>query len=116
MKPIKQNTYSFNDIHHLAFVIISLKTDLSFQIEVRHHCLSRRLQNLFERLKMRVSSIRRGLEFGKLATVRGQTKYHLSPFEQRAFAGAIATGVPNTLWRIRTNIFYWLPRKLFLQL
>merc|ERR1712029_1291584 len=77
--------------------------------EVRHHCLSRRLQNLFERLKMRVSSIRRGLEFGKLATVRGQTKYHLSPFEQRAFAGAIATGVPNTLWRIRTNIFYWLP-------
>ena len=61
---------------------------------------------------MRVSSIRRGLEFGKLATIRGQTKYHLSPFEQRAFAGAIATGVPNTLWRIRTNIFYWLPRKL----
>ena len=33
--------------------------------------------------------------------VRGTTKYHLSPMEQRAFAGAISSGVPNTLWRIR---------------
>ena len=33
--------------------------------------------------------------------VRGTTKYHLSPHEQRAFAGVISTGIPNTLWRIR---------------
>ena len=33
--------------------------------------------------------------------VRGTTKYHLSPHEQKAFAGVISTGVPNTLWRIR---------------
>ena len=37
--------------------------------------------------------------------VRGTTKYHLSPHEQKAFAGAISTGVPNTLWRIRFSRF-----------
>ena len=42
--------------------------------------------------------------------VRGTTKYHLSPFEQRAFAGAISKGIPNTLWRIR----YETPTKRFL--
>ena len=36
-----------------------------------------------------------------LFQVRGTTKYHLSPHEQKAFAGVISTGVPNTLWRIR---------------
>ena len=41
----------------------------------------------------------------KLLQVRGTTKYHLSPHEQKAFAGAISTGVPNTLWRIRFSRF-----------
>ena len=42
---------------------------------------------------MRTSLIRRGMGFGNLGvTVRGTTKYHLSPLEQRAFAGAISTG------------------------
>ena len=40
-----------------------------------------------------------------LVQVRGTTKYHLSPHEQKAFAGAISTGVPNTLWRIRFSRF-----------
>jgi len=29
--------------------------------------------------------------------------------EQKAFAGAITTGVPNTLWRIRRSIFTVAP-------
>ena len=39
--------------------------------------------------------------------VRGTTKYHLSPHEQKAFAGVISTGVPNTLWRIRWWTWGW---------
>ena len=42
---------------------------------------------------MRTSLARLGMGFGNLGvTVRGTTKYHLSPMEQRAFAGAISTG------------------------
>eukprot|EP00088_Acartia_fossae_P026227 TRINITY_DN2702_c0_g1_i1.p2 TRINITY_DN2702_c0_g1~~TRINITY_DN2702_c0_g1_i1.p2 ORF type:complete len:100 (+),score=28.58 TRINITY_DN2702_c0_g1_i1:29-301(+) len=59
---------------------------------------------------MRTSLIRRGLGFGHLGvTVRGTTKYHLSPMEQKAFAGAISQGVPNTLWRIRRSVFTVTP-------
>jgi len=58
---------------------------------------------------MRTSLARLGQGFGQLATIRGTTKYHLSPFEQKAFAGIISHGVPNTLWRIKCNILYWLP-------
>ena len=37
--------------------------------------------------------IRAGLGFGQLGvTIRGTTKYHLSPMEQKAFAGAISQG------------------------
>ena len=60
---------------------------------------------------MRTSLIQYGRAFGKLQTIRGITKYQLSPLEQKAFAGAIVKGLPNTLWRIRRNIFYWLPSK-----
>ena len=42
---------------------------------------------------MRTSLIRNGLGFGQLGvTIRGTTKYHLSPMEQKAFAGAISQG------------------------
>jgi len=41
--------------------------------------------------------------------IRGTTKYHLSPFEQKAFAGVISTGLPNTLWRIRSSFFTTVP-------
>ena len=43
---------------------------------------------------MRTSMIRTGLGFGALGvTIRGTTKYHLSPMEQKAFAGAISQGL-----------------------
>ncbi|XP_059622208.1 cytochrome b-c1 complex subunit 8 [Phlebotomus argentipes] len=50
-----------------------------------------------------------GKHFGELAKVHGIVTYKLSPFEQRAFAGVISNGVPNTLRRIRSNIFRVLP-------
>merc|ERR1711931_536988 len=59
--------------------------------------------------RMRTSVIALGKGFGNLAKVRGITKYHLSPFEQRAMGGAISTGLPNILWRFRANVMYWAP-------
>eukprot|EP00093_Oithona_nana_P002553 02553.XXX_24522_24198_1 [CDS] Oithona nana genome sequencing. len=58
---------------------------------------------------MRTSLVTLGKKWGGLAVIRGTTKYHISPFEQKAFAGAISKGVPNTLWRFRTNVLYWAP-------
>ena len=59
---------------------------------------------------MRTSLARLGLGFGNLGvTVRGTTKYHISPLEQKAFAGAFSQGLPNTLWRIRKSVFIVLP-------
>jgi ubiquinol-cytochrome c reductase subunit 8 len=52
-----------------------------------------------------------GKHFGELAKIRGIIQYRLSPFEQRAFAGAISKGLPNILFRIRSNIFRVLPRE-----
>ena len=61
-------------------------------------------------LTMRTSLARLGLGFGNLGvTVRGTTKYHISPLEQKAFAGAFSQGLPNTLWRIRKSVFIVLP-------
>ena len=65
---------------------------------------------------MRTSLVTLGKKWGGLAVIRGTTKYHISPFEQKAFAGAISKGVPNTLWRFRTNVLYWAPRKLSCQI
>ncbi|XP_055692071.1 cytochrome b-c1 complex subunit 8 isoform X2 [Lutzomyia longipalpis] len=50
-----------------------------------------------------------GKHFGELAKVRGIVTYKLSPFEQRAFAGVISHGIPNTLRRIRSSIFRVVP-------
>jgi UcrQ family. len=52
-----------------------------------------------------------GKHFGELAKIRGIIQYRLSPFEQRAFAGAISKGLPNIFFRIRSNIFRVLPRE-----
>lgn len=52
-----------------------------------------------------------GKHFGELAKIRGIIQYRLSPFEQRAFAGAISKGVPNIFFRIRSNIFRVVPRE-----
>ncbi len=49
--------------------------------------------------------------FGQLAKVYGIVTYKLSPFEQRAFAGAISKGVPNMFRRFRSNVFTVAPRK-----
>jgi hypothetical protein len=67
----------------------------------------------FSRLnKMKLTVARLAHGFGNLATIRGTTKYHISPFEQRAFAGMITKGIPNTLWRIRCSVLDVAPRKL----
>merc|ERR1712038_1392449 len=63
---------------------------------------------------MRASVIRLAKGFGELPLtggvgVRGVTKYSISPFEQKAFAGFIGKGVPNTLRRIKSEFFYVVP-------
>merc|ERR1711993_67241 len=59
--------------------------------------------------KMRTSLTRLAKGFGELATIRGTTRYHMSPFEQRALAGIISHAIPNTLWRIKCSVMYVLP-------
>ena len=44
-----------------------------------------------------------GKHFGELMKLRGIITFKLSPHEQRAFAGAIKDGVPNTIRRIATE-------------
>nr|XP_045594770.1 cytochrome b-c1 complex subunit 8-like [Procambarus clarkii] len=50
-----------------------------------------------------------GKKFGELAYVRGIIKYSLSPFEQKAFAGAISHGLPNLFRRFRSQVFRVAP-------
>ncbi|CAL8120239.1 unnamed protein product [Orchesella dallaii] len=50
-----------------------------------------------------------GHGFGGLAKIRGIIYYRLSPFEQKAFAGVISKGIPNTFRRITENIFRVAP-------
>ena len=52
-----------------------------------------------------------GKGFGNLAHIRGLIKYTLSPYEQRAFAGAISVGVPNMFRRFRSKVFIVATRK-----
>lgn len=47
-----------------------------------------------------------GQHFGNLAKVRNIVQYRISPHEQRAFAGAISQGIPNTFRRITSELFY----------
>lgn len=54
-----------------------------------------------------------GLHFGELAKIRGIVIHKISPYEQKAFAGAISKGFPNTIRRIRGQIFIVTPRKLW---
>jgi ubiquinol-cytochrome c reductase subunit 8 len=44
-----------------------------------------------------------------MATIRGLITYTLSPFEQRAFAGVVVKGIPNTIRRLRENFFRVVP-------
>lgn len=52
-----------------------------------------------------------GKMFGNLAHISGIITYSLSPFEQRAFAGAISHGIPNMWFRFRSQALRVLPRK-----
>lgn len=47
--------------------------------------------------------------WGQLAKVRGIVCFHLSPFEQKAFAGSITKGVPNTIRRFKENFWRVVP-------
>lgn len=53
-----------------------------------------------------------GKHFGELAKIRGLITYKLSPYEQRAFAGAISNGIPNIFRRFRETVFRVAPRKI----
>ncbi|XP_076046486.1 ubiquinol-cytochrome c reductase ubiquinone-binding protein [Oratosquilla oratoria] len=50
-----------------------------------------------------------GKGFGELARARGIIKYSLSPFEQKAFAGAVSLGVPNMFRRFRGQFLRVVP-------
>ncbi|KAH0545652.1 cytochrome b-c1 complex subunit 8 [Cotesia glomerata] len=59
---------------------------------------------------MRLTQIlRSGGGFGTLAKIRGIVYFRLSPFEQKAFGGAISHGVPNMLRRFRENVLRVAP-------
>ena len=51
-----------------------------------------------------------GKHFGNLIKISGMVTYSLSPFEQRAFAGAISKGVPNMWRRFTGQVFRVVPR------
>jgi hypothetical protein len=53
-----------------------------------------------------------GQHFGELAKLRGIVIHKISPYEQKAFAGAISNGVPNTFRRMSAQLFRVVPRKL----
>lgn len=52
-----------------------------------------------------------GKGFGELYKLRNIVTYRISPFEQRAFAGVISHGLPNTIRRIATSVPWFAPRK-----
>ena len=60
------------------------------------------------------TGITMGVKFGNLpCTVRGRVSYALSPFEQRAFAGAVSNGIPNLFKRFYGQVFRVTPGKPF---
>ncbi|XP_029639244.1 cytochrome b-c1 complex subunit 8 [Octopus sinensis] len=54
-----------------------------------------------------------GKMFGNLHHISGVITYSLSPFEQKAFAGAISHGVPNMWNRFKGQAFRVLPPLIF---
>ena len=52
-----------------------------------------------------------GRHFGQLTRVRNIITYSLSPFEQRAFAGAVSKGIPNMFRRFSGQVFRVVPRE-----
>uniref|UniRef100_A0A336LYN2 Cytochrome b-c1 complex subunit 8 n=1 Tax=Culicoides sonorensis TaxID=179676 RepID=A0A336LYN2_CULSO len=58
---------------------------------------------------MRTTAVRLAQHFGTLTKAKGLVVHTLSPFEQRAFAGAISKGIPNLFRRFREEVFYVVP-------
>ncbi|RZF33992.1 hypothetical protein LSTR_LSTR006908 [Laodelphax striatellus] len=59
---------------------------------------------------MRLTTVLRDEVFGKISNrVRGIVIYKLSPYEQRAFAGFLKNGIPNTVRRVAENLPYLVP-------
>ncbi|KAK0162003.1 hypothetical protein PV327_008384 [Microctonus hyperodae] len=58
---------------------------------------------------MRTTLVQRGLEFGKLAKIRGIVYFRLSPHEQKPFGGVITHGVPNIIRRMRDQVLRVVP-------
>merc|ERR1712154_685086 len=55
-------------------------------------------------------SIIMGMEFGNMErNIRGVITYHLSPYEQRPFAGAIKNGFNNSVRRTKWASYWALP-------
>lgn len=50
-----------------------------------------------------------GQHFGELMKIRGIVVHKISPYEQKAFAGALSKGVPNTFRRISAQFFRVVP-------
>ncbi|MBN3302494.1 cytochrome b-c1 complex subunit 8 [Amia ocellicauda] len=50
-----------------------------------------------------------GHHFGDLAKVRHVITYHLSPFEQKAFANYFSKGIPNVWRRFSSQVFKVAP-------
>ena len=54
-----------------------------------------------------------GKKFGNLGHLRGIIYEGISPYEQKAFAGAISKGLPNMIRRIRTDLLLIALRKWY---
>ncbi|XP_015173626.1 PREDICTED: cytochrome b-c1 complex subunit 8 [Polistes dominula] len=50
-----------------------------------------------------------GLEFGNLYKLRRIVFFRLSPHEQKAFKGMISEGIPNTIRRFQSSVFFYAP-------
>ena len=55
-----------------------------------------------------------GKEFGNLARMNRQIYFSLSPFEQKAFAGAFTKGAVNMMRRFAGSFFTVAPRKFLI--
>ncbi|XP_050452096.1 cytochrome b-c1 complex subunit 8-like [Cataglyphis hispanica] len=54
-----------------------------------------------------------GKQFGNLAKINGIVFFRLSPYEQKAFKGIIAEGLPNLLRRFQDRVFRVAPFFMF---
>merc|ERR1712121_461691 len=59
-------------------------------------------------------SVTMGLKWGNMqSNIRGLVQYQLSPYEQKAFAGAFTKGLPNMVRRVKSQMFRVCPPFIF---